>query len=567
MAQKIEIVVEATGFDTVAKGAQNVSKSLAVTAKEAQKLDSTLAGGFKNGANQATQALTNLGRVAQDAPFGFIGIANNINPLLESFQRLKTETKSTGGALKALGSSLIGAGGLGIAVSVVTAAVSFATNGFGAWTRGLGQNKKAIEDTKNAYDGVIASLTTEQIKIDKIVSAIKEENLTRRQRIEAINQLQKAAPAYFSNLDKEKSTIEQITTAYNAFSASILRSIEAKVREKQLIGITDEILKLKDKATNLGQDEVLIAGKLVKVNRQRYDADSEGLTTQQAYQATMKGIIGLTNEEIKRLDVLEKTRQRILQLITQASGAEIFNTTQGKSGITKVNEDVDSLKRKVLDVNRVITQDFLDVFYGDKTGGKPVTNIEPIGVPIEIKLPKPLIDKAKGKELGEQLTAFFESLAVEIGVAFGEALGNAIAGTGSIKGVFQSLFSVVGAALQRLGAVFIKSAAIIKKIESVIIKKPALAIAGGIALVALGSVLKNVSAFAVGTRNAPGGLALVGERGPELISVPRGAQVTPAAQTANIIGGMQAIEVYGMVRGQDIYFSNKRFAGTLSRNT
>lgn len=565
MAQKIEIVVEATGFDTVAKGAQNVSKSLAVTAKEAQKLDSTLAGGFKNGANQATQALTNLGRVAQDAPFGFIGIANNINPLLESFQRLKTETKSTGGALKALGSSLIGAGGLGIAVSVVTAAVSFATNGFGAWTRGLGQNKKAIEDTKNAYDGVIASLTTEQIKIDKIVSAIKEENLTRKQRIEAINQLQKAAPAYFSNLDKEKSTIEQITIAYNAFSASILRSIEAKVREKQLIEITDEILKLKDKATNLGQDEVLIAGKLVKVNRQRYDADSEGLTTQQAYQATMKGIIGLTNEEIKRLDVLEKTRQRLLQLITQASGAEIFNTTQGKSGITKVKEDVDSLKRKVLDVNRVITQDFLDVFYGDKTGGKPVTNIKPIGVPIEIK--KPLIDEAKAKELGEQLTAFFESLAVEIGVAFGEALGNAIAGTGSIKGVFQSLFSVVGAALQRLGTIFIKSAAIIKKIENVIIKNPALAIAGGIALVALGSVLKNVSAFAVGTRNAPGGLALVGERGPELISVPRGAQVTPAAQTANIIGGMQAIEVYGMVRGQDIYFSNKRFAGTLSRNT
>ena len=567
MAQKIEIVVEATGFDTVAKGAQNVSKSLAVTAKEAQKLDSTLAGGFKNGANQATQALTNLGRVAQDAPFGFIGIANNINPLLESFQRLKTETKSTGGALKALGSSLIGAGGLGIGLSLITAAVSFATNGFGAWTRGLGQNKKAIEDTKNAYDGIIASLTTEQIKIDKIVTAIKEENLTRKQRIEAINQLQKAAPAYFSNLDKEKSTIEQITIAYNAFSASILRSIEAKVRERQLIEITDEILKLKDKATNLGQDEVLIAGKLVKVNRQRYDADSEGLTTQQAYQATMKGIIGLTNEEIKRLDVLEKTRQRLLQLITQASGAEIFNTTQGKSGITKVKEDVDSLKRKVLDVNRVITQDFLDVFYGDKTGGKPVTNIKPIGVPIEIKLPKTLIDEAKGKELGEQLTAFFESLAVEIGVAFGEALGNAIAGTGSIKGVFQSLFSVVGAALQRLGAVFIKSAAIIKKIESVIIKNPALAIAGGIALVALGSVLKNVSAFAVGTRNAPGGLALVGERGPELISVPRGAQVTPAAQTANIIGGMQAIEVYGMVRGQDIYFSNKRFAGTLSRNT
>src|SRR5687767_10016516 len=41
---------------------------------------------FKNipkGANSAAFALQNVGRVAQDVPFGFIGIQNNLNPLLE----------------------------------------------------------------------------------------------------------------------------------------------------------------------------------------------------------------------------------------------------------------------------------------------------------------------------------------------------------------------------------------------------------------------------------------------------------------------------------------------------
>ena len=47
----------------------------------------------------------------QDAPFGFIGIQNNLNPLLESFQRLKAETGSTGGAFKALSKSLLGPAG------------------------------------------------------------------------------------------------------------------------------------------------------------------------------------------------------------------------------------------------------------------------------------------------------------------------------------------------------------------------------------------------------------------------------------------------------------------------
>jgi hypothetical protein len=55
---------------------------------------------IKPGADQATNALMNMGRVVQDAPYGFIGIANNINPLLESFQRLKAETGTTGGAIK-----------------------------------------------------------------------------------------------------------------------------------------------------------------------------------------------------------------------------------------------------------------------------------------------------------------------------------------------------------------------------------------------------------------------------------------------------------------------------------
>jgi phage-related tail protein len=33
--------------------------------------------------------------------------------------------------------------------------------------------------------------------------------------------------------------------------------------------------------------------------------------------------------------------------------------------------------------------------------------------------------------------------------------------------------------------------------------------------------------FASGTNNAPGGLAVVGEKGPELVNLPRGSQVIP----------------------------------------
>jgi hypothetical protein len=74
-------------------------------------------------AADATNALGNLSRVAQDAPYGFIGIANNLNPLLESFQRLSKESGGAGGALKSMLAGLTGPAGIGIALGVVSSLV------------------------------------------------------------------------------------------------------------------------------------------------------------------------------------------------------------------------------------------------------------------------------------------------------------------------------------------------------------------------------------------------------------------------------------------------------------
>ena len=46
----------------------------------------------------------------------------------------------------------------------------------------------------------------------------------------------------------------------------------------------------------------------------------------------------------------------------------------------------------------------------------------------------------------------------------------------------------------------------------------------------LGNFLQGIPGFANGTKSAPGGVALVGERGPELVNLPRGAQVIPNHQ-------------------------------------
>jgi phage-related tail protein len=43
--------------------------------------------------------------------------------------------------------------------------------------------------------------------------------------------------------------------------------------------------------------------------------------------------------------------------------------------------------------------------------------------------------------------------------------------------------------------------------------------------------------FANGADSDPGGLAIVGEKGPELVNLPRGSQVLPNNQLASAMGG------------------------------
>jgi len=74
-------------------------------------------------ASDATNALTNVSRVAQDASYGFIGIANNLNPLLESFQRLSKESGGGANALKSMAAGLTGPAGIGLALGVASSLV------------------------------------------------------------------------------------------------------------------------------------------------------------------------------------------------------------------------------------------------------------------------------------------------------------------------------------------------------------------------------------------------------------------------------------------------------------
>ena len=232
--QGIEIPIGAD-LSQLKAAQKEIKDRLAQLANGAGAAGAGLGNSLAKGSNQAAFALQNLGRVAQDAPFGFIGIQNNLNPLLESFQQLKAQSGSTSGALKALGSSLIGPAGLGIALSVVSSAVLFYQQYQQKANKTTNDAKKAADDYVNTLGQLqqvqlkgATSAQEELTTLSLLFNQYKDQNSPLEKRKAAYEELQKLYPSYFKDLAFEATAAGNTKTAYDLLTQSILANARAE---------------------------------------------------------------------------------------------------------------------------------------------------------------------------------------------------------------------------------------------------------------------------------------------------------------------------------------------------
>jgi hypothetical protein len=529
---------------------------------EAGKTGKALGAEVTKGANQASNSLMNMGRIVQDAPFGFMGIANNINPLLESFQRLKAETGSTGGALKQLASSFMSGAGLGLAVSVATSLlVVFGDKLF--------KTSKSATDfseaNKKLADGLISareSANSTGVALQSYVDIAKNGQLPLSQRNEALREANKILGEHgekltLTNIGTERAT--QLVQLYT--TALIAQNVAAKYNDRVaqlIVDKQDKINAIKDQQIKINTAiaaQNANADKLIAAKGQRDDA-----LAMQALQNS-ENISVATDKRI----VLEKELAIIQQEITRQMGNATSATLEmtkafgemgykSKEHVKKVKEEVDKL---------IVSYKKMKLLQAE--GPKVPTVIAAPQIKIDMsnilpKVPQELVD------LGDSITNFFATIGENSAILFAQALS----GNMTLGGFFDSIFKMLGAAMTQLGKTFTQMAVQVLIVKKTLLANPYLALAAGIALMTIGAGISNAykkQAFATGTTFAPGGMALVGERGPELVNIPRGGQVVPAGRTSQIMGGMGAVEVFGMLRGQDIYFSNKKYSQTYNRTT
>jgi len=160
---------------------------------------------------KSTIALTNLSLVAQDLPFGFIGIQNNLPGVISSFGNLYREAGGTKNALKQLGNALIGPAGLFFAFSVTTSIITSLIQKYGslgaAITDIFGLQVK-LRDLQNSLNVALAetsgNIAGESANLQSLQSILISTNSSLKERSGAYAELNKKYPGILQGLDKEK---------------------------------------------------------------------------------------------------------------------------------------------------------------------------------------------------------------------------------------------------------------------------------------------------------------------------------------------------------------------------
>jgi hypothetical protein len=138
----------------------------------------------------ATNALTNFSRIAQDAPYGLIGITNNLNPMLESFQRLSKTEGGTKRAFQAMAAGLTGPAGVGIALAVVSSLMVAFGKDISIFIDKATGGSATLREFANAFTAAKDAFSGAYVQIENVNSAFekfKNGTLSKKDALEEYN--------------------------------------------------------------------------------------------------------------------------------------------------------------------------------------------------------------------------------------------------------------------------------------------------------------------------------------------------------------------------------------------
>ena len=513
---RLKVGLDTTEINSQIKDAKASLNSLKTAVKDTGQTFASTAPKVANAGNTLTQ----FSRIAQDAPFGIIGIGNNITATAEAFSSLKAQTGSTGGALKALASSITGTGGILLGVSLLTTGLTLlAQSGLS-----IGDVIDKITGNFDEFGATINKIAVDAAKssgqeiagLKALISVAQDDVNSRKDRLIAVEELQSKYPGYFGNLTKEQILTGDLTAVTKELSKAIIARAEASAiadkigelaakkldlqiqKEKELIDLqkaqtnvkqANENLKIANNIAGAGQRAAGAAGALA-LSVSRVKDLNEQILAIQTQQDNLAGRLNQkTEDSIKLLDKKDKvTKTFATPTVTGVTNAIIPAPLFDVNGIKVFTGQVDAFGNKIKELPGVIKSSLVQI----------PSIIDETAILMTAALLE--FNNSANELIVSTIAGTFSQL--------GEAIGNAIATGGDVlSAIGTTIIQAFAGFLSDMGDLLIKygTLAIVKgKLDLAIAAGGPISIGAGIAAIAVGVALK-AAAGALGSFASSGG--------------------------------------------------------------
>ncbi len=201
--------------------------------------------------NQASFAVLNLGRIAQDSAFGFIGIANNIEPFIQSVTALRASATQGASATKQFFGALAGPAGIGLLIGAAQLFDAY-QNGYGIFANKAKVAEKAQKDFNEELNKVKAPAIAAGVQLQAFVDIAANSALPLAQRNKALEEGNKIIGDYGEKLTLANVASKKITDQTKLFTeALIAQAVAGKFAEK----VADLTLKQAEATIQLSKAE------------------------------------------------------------------------------------------------------------------------------------------------------------------------------------------------------------------------------------------------------------------------------------------------------------------------
>lgn len=280
-------------------------------------------------------------RVIQDAPFGIIGVGNNIQQLAQSFSSLGNAGDSTQSRIKLAFQQIFSSGNLLVlAVSAVTTVLTLYEKGAFKSADATEDLNKKLNDYRENLQGIakanlegVKNAQSEIANFKLLQAQAENTNISYEKRIEAVEKLKKQYPDYLKNLTNEQILTGNVGVAYDNLTASIIATAKAKAFQSQIganaLNQATLAAQVEENLVKIKELQIEKANVLASAENQSARDRQDFLTRASAIQSNINSLEkeNIQNKEQSRK--LDEENNKLAEEINKkvAQGADFINDT------------------------------------------------------------------------------------------------------------------------------------------------------------------------------------------------------------------------------------------------